>query len=246
MNAACHATRTRLKRSRTMSVPIGLFSSESVSKGHPDKLANRISEAVLDGFLRLEHTYLVFAFSTRPGTSRPDSRTRPSSTASSSSCAWEATSPRPRSATTTARRSLSSGMRRDRPVRCDGIVAAPGVRGSDRRVDFARGLVRPHDPPLHPRHRGRALRRAQIVRRIRGLQPVPLRTVDAGRERASARSGNHRRRSRRSTGAARWIRGDDGDRPPPTIPGVGRCSTRSSPTGSRPGMAATCAHCGRA
>ena len=32
----------------------GHFSSESVSEGHPDKLADRISDAVLDEFLRLE------------------------------------------------------------------------------------------------------------------------------------------------------------------------------------------------
>jgi S-adenosylmethionine synthetase len=32
----------------------GLFSSESVSEGHPDKLADRISDAVLDAFLHLE------------------------------------------------------------------------------------------------------------------------------------------------------------------------------------------------
>lgn len=32
----------------------GLFSSESVSEGHPDKLADRISDALLDEFLRLE------------------------------------------------------------------------------------------------------------------------------------------------------------------------------------------------
>jgi S-adenosylmethionine synthetase len=37
-----------------MSVRNGLFSSESVSVGHPDKLADRISDAVLDEFLRLE------------------------------------------------------------------------------------------------------------------------------------------------------------------------------------------------
>lgn len=35
-----------------MSVRNGLFSSESVSEGHPDKLADRISDAVLDEFLR--------------------------------------------------------------------------------------------------------------------------------------------------------------------------------------------------
>ncbi len=37
----------------------GLFSSESVSEGHPDKLADRISDAVLDEFLRLEPTARV-------------------------------------------------------------------------------------------------------------------------------------------------------------------------------------------
>ena len=35
-----------------MSVQDGLFSSKSVSEGHPDKLADRISDAVLDEFLR--------------------------------------------------------------------------------------------------------------------------------------------------------------------------------------------------
>lgn len=35
-----------------MSVRNGLFSSESVSEGHPDKLADRISDAILDEFLR--------------------------------------------------------------------------------------------------------------------------------------------------------------------------------------------------
>ncbi len=37
-----------------MAVRNGLFSSESVSEGHPDKLADRISDAVLDEFLRHE------------------------------------------------------------------------------------------------------------------------------------------------------------------------------------------------
>jgi S-adenosylmethionine synthetase len=37
-----------------MTIRDGLFSSESVSEGHPDKLADRISDAVLDEFLRLE------------------------------------------------------------------------------------------------------------------------------------------------------------------------------------------------
>ena len=35
-----------------MTIRHGLFSSESVSEGHPDKLADRISDAVLDEFLR--------------------------------------------------------------------------------------------------------------------------------------------------------------------------------------------------
>ena len=34
-----------------MSIRNGLFSSESVSEGHPDKLADRISDRVLDAFL---------------------------------------------------------------------------------------------------------------------------------------------------------------------------------------------------
>lgn len=34
-----------------MSVQDGLFSSESVSEGHPDKLADQISDAVLDELL---------------------------------------------------------------------------------------------------------------------------------------------------------------------------------------------------
>ena len=42
-----------------MSVRHGLFSSESVSEGHPDKLADRISDAVLDAFLTLEPTARV-------------------------------------------------------------------------------------------------------------------------------------------------------------------------------------------
>lgn len=42
-----------------MSVRNGLFSSESVSEGHPDKLADRISDAVLDEFLRRDPTARV-------------------------------------------------------------------------------------------------------------------------------------------------------------------------------------------
>ena len=32
----------------------GLFTSESVSEGHPDKLADRISDAIVDAFLELD------------------------------------------------------------------------------------------------------------------------------------------------------------------------------------------------
>jgi S-adenosylmethionine synthetase len=42
-----------------MFVRHGLFSSESVSEGHPDKLADRISDAVLDEFLRHDPTARV-------------------------------------------------------------------------------------------------------------------------------------------------------------------------------------------
>lgn len=42
-----------------MSIRNGLFSSESVSEGHPDKLADRISDAILDEFLRLDPTARV-------------------------------------------------------------------------------------------------------------------------------------------------------------------------------------------
>lgn len=42
-----------------MSIRNGLFSSESVSEGHPDKLADRISDAVLDEFLRHDPTARV-------------------------------------------------------------------------------------------------------------------------------------------------------------------------------------------
>ena len=42
-----------------MTIRHGLFSSESVSEGHPDKLADRISDAVLDAFLKLEPTARV-------------------------------------------------------------------------------------------------------------------------------------------------------------------------------------------
>jgi S-adenosylmethionine synthetase len=42
-----------------MPIRNGLFSSESVSEGHPDKLADRISDAVLDEFLKIEPTARV-------------------------------------------------------------------------------------------------------------------------------------------------------------------------------------------
>jgi S-adenosylmethionine synthetase len=37
-----------------MSIRNGLFTSESVSEGHPDKLADRISDSILDAFLKLD------------------------------------------------------------------------------------------------------------------------------------------------------------------------------------------------
>ena len=37
-----------------MFITNGLFSSESVSVGHPDKLADQISDAILDEFLKLD------------------------------------------------------------------------------------------------------------------------------------------------------------------------------------------------
>ena len=36
-----------------------LFSSESVSEGHPDKVADQISDAILDNFLALDSTSKV-------------------------------------------------------------------------------------------------------------------------------------------------------------------------------------------
>lgn len=39
------------KQEITMAIQNGLFSSESVSEGHPDKLADRISDRILDAFL---------------------------------------------------------------------------------------------------------------------------------------------------------------------------------------------------
>ena len=36
-----------------------LFSSESVSEGHPDKVADQISDAILDNFLALDPTSKV-------------------------------------------------------------------------------------------------------------------------------------------------------------------------------------------
>ena len=42
------------KRRMTMTIRNGLFSSESVSEGHPDKLADRISDCILDAFLELD------------------------------------------------------------------------------------------------------------------------------------------------------------------------------------------------
>jgi len=44
----------RLKRSIDMPIHNGLFTSESVTEGHPDKLADRIADAILDAFLGLD------------------------------------------------------------------------------------------------------------------------------------------------------------------------------------------------
>jgi len=41
-------------RGRVMFMTHGLFTSESVSEGHPDKLADRISDAIVDAFLELD------------------------------------------------------------------------------------------------------------------------------------------------------------------------------------------------
>ena len=37
-----------------MMIQNGLFTSESVAEGHPDKLADQISDAILDRFLELD------------------------------------------------------------------------------------------------------------------------------------------------------------------------------------------------
>lgn len=42
-----------------MSVFNGLFTSESVSAGHPDKLCDRISDAILDAFLERDRNARV-------------------------------------------------------------------------------------------------------------------------------------------------------------------------------------------
>jgi S-adenosylmethionine synthetase len=52
--AAPGALPKRLKRRSIMSIRNGLFTSESVSAGHPDKLCDCISDAILDEFLRLD------------------------------------------------------------------------------------------------------------------------------------------------------------------------------------------------
>jgi S-adenosylmethionine synthetase len=43
------------KQETAMSIRNGLFTSESVSEGHPDKLADQISDAILDRFLELDN-----------------------------------------------------------------------------------------------------------------------------------------------------------------------------------------------
>ncbi len=56
-----------------------LFTSESVSEGHPDKVADQISDAILDEFLRQdpESKSLVKSCNYRPGSNRQRSRSMP-------------------------------------------------------------------------------------------------------------------------------------------------------------------------
>lgn len=48
----CHCLQPPLKNAKIMNKKNYLFTSESVSEGHPDKVADQISDAVLDEFLR--------------------------------------------------------------------------------------------------------------------------------------------------------------------------------------------------
>ena len=36
-----------------------IFTSESVSEGHPDKMADQISDAILDAFMAVSYTHLT-------------------------------------------------------------------------------------------------------------------------------------------------------------------------------------------
>ncbi len=36
-----------------------VFTSESVSEGHPDKMADQISDAILDAILKKTHTHVL-------------------------------------------------------------------------------------------------------------------------------------------------------------------------------------------
>ena len=53
-----------------------LFTSESVSEGHPDKVADRISDEILDGYLR-EAPRARVAIETRGGGRRSPRRGEP-------------------------------------------------------------------------------------------------------------------------------------------------------------------------
>ena len=43
-----------------------LFTSESVSEGHPDKVSDQISDAILDEFLRGDHPASEYVFNLSP------------------------------------------------------------------------------------------------------------------------------------------------------------------------------------
>src|SRR5688572_8948560 len=51
--------RTNTRQSRENPMPLRLFSSESVTEGHPDKIADQISDAVLDHILAEDPTARV-------------------------------------------------------------------------------------------------------------------------------------------------------------------------------------------
>jgi hypothetical protein len=58
---ACRATTSAWSPTSTLARPSYLFTSESVSEGHPDKVADQISDAVLDAILAQDRTARVAA-----------------------------------------------------------------------------------------------------------------------------------------------------------------------------------------